>query len=104
MGKRTGKKPGTIARKPVAASMTAKGLRAGYAGPAGGRIRLIRPGEEHVADALLRTAGVDWDSPMTPYLLDGTLSGCLLTGLDAPRDDYYAAVLAAFTGDLLMHG
>ncbi|GAA1889505.1 hypothetical protein GCM10009753_17690 [Streptantibioticus ferralitis] len=67
--------------------VSAARLRDGWmqpAGGAGGRVRLIRPGEEHAADALMRLAGVELDPYLERAIGDGSIAHTLLTGRPQP--------------------
>ncbi|MFF3159484.1 GNAT family N-acetyltransferase [Streptomyces sp. NPDC057910] len=101
MSKRT-KKPGGGAKKPV--PVNAARLRDGWVQPAGGRVRLIRPGEEHAADALMRLAGVELDPYLERAIGDGSIAHTLLTGLDHNRDAYYETALKACMRPQLIEG
>ncbi|MFE3558515.1 hypothetical protein ACFXKW_27180 [Streptomyces sp. NPDC059193] len=96
------KKTSGGAKPPVPTS--AARLREGWVGPDGGRIRLIRPGEAHTADALMRLAGVTLDPYLERAVEDGSVSATLLTGLGHSRNAYYEAALRACARPQLVEG
>lgn len=102
MSKRT-KKTGGRAKGPTV-PLTAARVRQGMEVPAGGRIRLIRPGEAEAADTLLRTAGVELDSYLRHSLDEGSLASALMTGLDGSRDAFYTAAITACAKPQLVEG
>lgn len=90
---------GVTRRVPVTASR----LRDGWAHPAG-RVRLIRPGEERAASALMGLADVDLEPLLAQAIGDGSSSQALPVGLDHNRTEYLRAAVTACMREHLAEG
>jgi GNAT superfamily N-acetyltransferase len=86
------KEPQGRTEQPTAPLTAARG-RLGWAAPAGGRIRLIRPGEADAADTLLHTAGVELGPYLRRSLTKGSLASVLMAGLDGSRQAFRTAAM-----------
>ncbi|MDJ0346701.1 GNAT family N-acetyltransferase [Streptomyces sp. H10-C2] len=91
-----------VTKPPLA--VNAARLREGWPAPAGGRIRLIRPGEAAAADALLNLAGVKLDPYVRKSLDAGSLAAALMTGLDDSRPAFYTATMRGCATPRLVDG